>query len=162
MKRYPVLVALLGLALTSSLLIRLAVGSQVSHGPVYAVAQVQTGLADHPQDWVGRTVQVRGVAEPCPWWGDTARLWHCADDPLILVPTAADGVAEPLPLIRMMPNGLLTVLRGLPLLHDLVARSWAVPVFTLTHFQLHLHSLPVQACGGRAACFEAVLLSVSK
>ncbi len=31
-------------------------------GPAYTVAEVTTGLRQHPSQWVGRTVAVRGVA----------------------------------------------------------------------------------------------------
>jgi len=38
-------------------------------GPVYTLAQVEAGLSQHPQAWVGRTVLVRALLqyEPCPW-----------------------------------------------------------------------------------------------
>src|SRR5579864_3706156 len=110
--------------------------------------------------WAGRTVWVRGMAEPCPWWGGTTRLWQCADEPLILVADPAGQVAEPLPLSQPAPNALLAVLRGLPLLHDLVARSPTVPAFAPLHFRVRLRSLAAQAHGGRSPCYEAVLLAV--
>ena len=162
MKGHPgLLLALLGLILTTSLLVAITAGSDVTPGAVYSVAQVQAGLADHPQAWVGRTVRVRGMAEPCPWWGGTARLWQCADEPLILVSDPADLVAEPLPLSRLAPDALLAVLRALPLLHDLVARSRAVPVFTPARFGVRLHRLAAQSCGGRSPCYAVVLLAVA-
>lgn len=127
--------------------------------PVYAVAQVQVGLANHPQAWLGRVVWVRGVADPCPWWGEATRLWQCADDPLILVPARTDPVAAPLPLGQPAPNGILAALRRLPLLRALVAAPRAVPVYTTARFRVRLHRLAASACGGRAPCYEAQLLA---
>ena len=50
----------------------LALGAYTQFGPssgghVYAVEQVATGLAHHPRDWAGRTVQVRGTAVIVDW-----------------------------------------------------------------------------------------------
>lgn len=162
MKGYPgLLLAQLGLVLTISLFAAITARRAVAPGPVYALAQVQAGLADHPRAWVGRTVWVRGMAEPCPWWGGTTRLWQCADEPLILVADPAGQVAEPLPLSQPAPNALLAVLRGLPLLHDLVARWRAVPVFTPARFRVRIHSLAAPACGGRSPCYEVLLLDTA-
>lgn len=168
MKDYPglgLLLALLGLVLTTSLVLALTVGNDVTPGAVYSVAQMQAGLVDHPQAWVGRTVQVRGMAQPCPWWGGTARLWQCADDPFILVPDPADRAAEPLPLSQLAPDALPKVLRALPLLHALavrfVARSRAVPEFTPARFRVQVQRLAAQVCGGRSPCYAAVLLAVA-
>jgi hypothetical protein len=147
----------MGLVLAMGLVVVLIGGNRSVAGPVYALAHVQAGLADQPPAWVGRTVWVRGLAESCPWYGDTARLWQCADDPFILVPDPAGQVATPLPLSQPTPDVLLAVLRCLPLLHDLVARSLAVPIDTLARFRVQVHSLPAQACGGRSPCYEAVL-----
>lgn len=155
------LVRLLIVLLTAGTL-ALSLGSAivVTHlhtGPVYSLAQIQTELADHPHAWVGRTVLVRGVAEPCPWWGQTARLRQCADQPLVLVPAPADPRANPLPLRQQAPTQLLALLRGLPLLHDLVSPSPAVLVFRPARFRVHVHTLAASACGGRSTCYEALL-----
>jgi hypothetical protein len=139
------------------LLIHLAAGSQFPHGPVYAVAQVQAGLADQPPAWTGRSVWVRGVAVPCPWRGGTARLWQCADDSLILVADPRDPLAEPLPLSPAAPTGVQALVRRLSLLHDLVKRSQAVPVDRRARFRVHVQLLAAQSCGGRSPCYEAVL-----
>jgi hypothetical protein len=151
---------LLGLVLITGLAV-MAIYRPPDRGPVYTVAQVQAGLADQPQDWVGRTVQVRGMVEPCPLREGTAILWRCPDDPLILVPTAADRVAEPLPLSRVTLDGIPAILHGLPLLQDLVATPWAVPQFTPARFLVRLRSKAVQACSGRSPCYEAVLLDAA-
>jgi hypothetical protein len=163
MKLHPLRVAFAGLALISSVVIAITaiVCSQVSQDPMYSVAQVQTGLMDQPQAWVGRAVRVRGMAEPCPLREGTAILWQCADDPLILVPAAADRVTAPLPLSRVTLDGISAILHGLPLLQDIVTTPRAVPQFTPARFVVRLRSQPAQACGDRAPCYEAVLLAVS-
>jgi hypothetical protein len=161
MKRYPALVALLGLALAGSMLLAVEAASQVPNGPVYAIAKVQAELVDQPQDWAKRTVGVHGMVEPCPWWGAPARLWHCADDALILVGDPTDPVAEPLPLSRLPANGILAVLYRLPFLHGLAAPSRAVPMFTPARFWVQVRSLAAQSCGGRTPCYEAVLLGAA-
>jgi hypothetical protein len=160
MKRHRVLVALLSVLL-SSVPVAITAGSHIAQGPVYATAQAQAGLVDHPQAWVGRTIWVRGLAMPCPWWGGTTRLWECADDALILVADPIDPVAEPFPLNQEAPAGILAVLHGLPFLHGLAPLSRAVPVFTPARFRVRLRSLATQPCGGRFPRYEAVLLAVS-
>jgi hypothetical protein len=43
----------------------LLLGGPLDRGRVYSVAQVQAGLVDQPEAWVGRTVRVRGIAALC-------------------------------------------------------------------------------------------------
>ncbi len=43
-----------------AILVTLAVGRLLPSQPVYSVADVQTGLQQHPGQWVGRTIAVRG------------------------------------------------------------------------------------------------------
>ncbi len=47
-------------------------------GPVYTLAQVEAGLSQHPQAWVGRTVLVRALLqyEPCPWRIANGNIGH--------------------------------------------------------------------------------------
>src|SRR5437588_7823977 len=52
---------LLAVALAAGAVLVFVVHSPAAAGPVYTVAQVQAGLARHPQAWVGRTVLVRGT-----------------------------------------------------------------------------------------------------
>jgi hypothetical protein len=153
-----VLAILSGLAAAS---LAAALAPHPAPAPVYAVATLRLQLRRDARAWVGRIMRVRGMAEPCPWWGEAARLRHCAGDPLILVPAAADRVAEPVPLRTAAPAELLTVLRRLPLLRALEAPSRAVPLFTPARFRVQVLRLPSRACGGPAPCYEAVLLDVA-
>jgi len=45
-----------------AVLVTLAVGRLLPSQPVYSVADVQTGLQQHPGQWVGRTIIVRGTS----------------------------------------------------------------------------------------------------
>jgi hypothetical protein len=148
------------MVLSSVLVAALATTSGHGGNPVYTVAQVQAGLADHPQVWVGRTVQVRGMTEPCLWWGGTTSLWQCADDLLVLISGPSDAVAEPLPL-GQTAGTMLDLLRGLPVLRDLLARPGRVPMYTPSRFRVRLQRLAAQSCGGRAPCYVALLLEVA-
>jgi hypothetical protein len=158
MQRYRVLVALLGLALATSMLLAVAAGSQVPRSPIHSVAQVQAGLADHPQAWLQRTVPVRAIAEPCPWWGAAERLRRCAGRPLVLAGTSTDAPADPLPLIRPAPQPLLTRVRRLPVLGTLLPQAPGIPLFTLARFRIRLLASPA---GSGAGCYEALLLDAA-
>jgi hypothetical protein len=126
--------------------------------PVYALSVLRAHLAQDQATWVDRPLWVRGMVEPCPWWEATARVRRCAGASLVLVAGLADQVAAPLPLRPKAPNALLAVLRGVPILRDLVAPSRAVPVFAPACFHVQVHRLPAQACGGSSPCYAAVLL----
>lgn len=147
-----VLIAGLGVAVLSA---------RPAAGPVYTVAGLRERLAAQPDAWAGRTVVVRGMAEPCPWWGGGARLWQCADEPLVLVAGPFDAVAEPLPLGQTAPGTALAFLRDVPILHEVLARPRAVPVFTPSRFRVRLQGLAAQSCGGRSPCYAALLLDVA-
>src|SRR5690349_1132059 len=54
---------------------------------VYSLAALRASVEHAPAHWLGRTVVVRALAEPCPWWGEMARLQHCAGQPLALLGT---------------------------------------------------------------------------
>jgi hypothetical protein len=146
--------ALLGGLLGLLLLLHLAMalrGSQVNRGPDYTVADLRSRLAALPAAWVGRTVVVRAIAEPCPWWGAAASLLQCDGRSLVLVGTPAD----PLPLVRPAPQGILSVVRGPPIPGALLPRPPAVPLFWRARFRVHLFALPT--CSG-TSCYEALLL----
>jgi hypothetical protein len=158
MKRSPALLGgLLGLLLLLHLAIALR-GSQVNWGPDYTVADLRSRLAARPAAWVGRTVVVRAIAEPCPWWGAAARLLRCDARALVLVGTPAEAPADPLPLVQPAPLGIVSVVRGLPILGALLPRPPAVPLFTRARFRVRLFALPTCSHG---ACYAALLLGVA-
>jgi hypothetical protein len=79
------------------------------------------GQLDHAaQAWVGQTVVIRAIAEPCPWWGAQARLQQCADRHLVLVGAPTDEAAEPLPIGRAGPASLARIAQRLAFLGGLL------------------------------------------
>jgi hypothetical protein len=98
--------AVLGLALVNGLaaVVRQDRGAE----RVYTVAQVTTGLAQHPTVWSGRTLNVRGraVILPCP---RTAACWPLA---AVLVDLHEPGSRIRLTWTRVNP--LLAVLLRVP------------------------------------------------
>jgi hypothetical protein len=125
---------------------------------VYMLAALQTLVDRAPARWVGRSVVARALAEPCPWWGAAARVRHCAGQPLVLVGTATDAPTAPLPLVRPAPSPLLTALRRLPWLGDLLPQP--APVDPLVPARYRVWLLVPPACAG-AGCFEAALLAAT-
>jgi hypothetical protein len=130
-------------------------------GPVYPIAAMQDNLTYDPGAWVGRTVVLRAIALPCPWWGATARLQRCGGRPLVLVATPTDAPNAPLPLVRPAPQPLLSFLSGLPVFGDLLPRSPAVPVGAPARFRVRLVALPAGACAGHLPCYEALWLDAT-
>jgi len=67
---------LLGLALITGSAVAVLV-SQGDGNRVYMVAEVSAGLHQDPGAWVGRTLRVRGVAEPCEYTlpGSASMCW---------------------------------------------------------------------------------------
>ena len=145
------------LVLSISLVVTIAHG-QARHVASETLAQVQAGL--DRQQWArdGRVVRVHGMAEPCPWWGETARLRYCADQPLVLFTDPANPVAVPLPLRVRRPQPFLSALRGVPLLRGLLPHGPAIPLFQALDVTVRLESLAARDCGGRSPCYEAELL----
>src|SRR5262249_46747214 len=121
---------------------------------VYTLAALRALEEGTPARWAGRTVVVRALAEPCPWWGATARLQHCAGQSLVLIGTATDAPTAPLPLVRPVPSPLWAVLSRLPWLGDRLPRPKPVDPFVPARFKVRLLALP--SCAG-AGCDEALL-----
>jgi hypothetical protein len=154
MKQYRVLVALLGLALASSVLLAVAAGSQVPHGPVYSVAQVQAGLAHSPGSWVGRTVWVRGVAWHCLGWAYGPCLVRSA---LLSDPGVDGGLAVATP----PANSLLAFVHALPLVGRLVPLKQAPRWGVLASYRVQIHAVPLVSCS-YWPCYEVVLLDITQ
>jgi hypothetical protein len=152
MKRYPVIVLLLGLALMSGALITIATGNQISRGPVHAVAEVRVHLARDSHAWVGRTILAPGAVVPCqaiPSVGE--RL--CA----ALAPGAVRPPREPLPLVQGSPPPVaLAWLRRVPVLGTLLPAPQVLHWWVVATYRVRLRAIPESSCGSRV-CFEAVL-----
>jgi hypothetical protein len=158
MKRYPLLVALFGLALTSSVLIAITGSIRVSQGPVYTVAQVQAGMAHQPDTWVGRTVRMRGVAVPP----------GCVErESMLCVKTASylAYIIDPtrlalLPLTQGPANPLLSLLRKLPLAATLEASAQRPHWDEIAIYRVQLLVAPPATCA-LAPCYQALLLDAA-
>jgi hypothetical protein len=159
MARSPLLLGgLLGLLLAGGLA-AVACRRPLDTGPVYSVAQVQAGLADHPQAWVGRTVHLRAIAEPCPLWGTPEGGLHCASAQPVLVDQTASLTAS-LALTWRPQGPLLALLRGVPLLGDLVPAPRVPAWMAAATYHVQLRGVPAPRCG-YSPCFQALLLDAA-
>jgi hypothetical protein len=126
-------------------------------GPVYTVAQLRERLAAHPRAWVGRVVLVRAIASGCWALGGPGnaqcRIWR---------PGLIDqlGQENPLALAWATQGPLLSTLRQLPLLGDLLpaphGTHWDLPAV----YRVQIQAVAAGRCGA-APCYQALLLDVS-
>jgi hypothetical protein len=137
------------------------VGWRAPASTVYSVAQLRGHLEMQPAAWDGRTVRVRGMAEPCPWWAYSGQVRHCAGRVLVLAPPPGDAGAAPLPLVRAAAVPTFTFLGRIPLLGQLVRQSAAMPLLTTAIFHVRLVETPAAVCIGQRPCFDALLLDVA-
>jgi hypothetical protein len=160
--------ALLGIALFGALV---AVGLLASRlvvipGPmarVYSVAALRTLVERAPAQWLGQELVVRGLVGPCPWWGVAARIEHCAGQPLVLIGAPGEAAASPLPLVRPAPQPLLSMMRSLPILGDLLPRSPALVLHwsTVTTYRIRVQAIANSICGTHT-CYQATLLAAAQ
>jgi hypothetical protein len=157
MKRYlPLIGTLLGLMLLTGLGVA-ALSTRQDQGPVFTVAELRERLAAQPASWLGRTVVVHAIVEPCPWGEAPGRRLHCADHALVLAGLPSEAPTEPLPLVRMAPRPLAVFLRGLPLLGAMLPRSPVVLPFAVARFHVRPQTLPAHSCAGNLPCYQALL-----
>lgn len=124
--------------------------------PVYSVATLRANLTRHPAAWEGRSVFVHAIAGNCIDWvamhGSSCVEWSSD-----LMDTGAASAAEYLPLVKQRTPALLTLLRHLPLLEQLVsapqAMYWGIPGI----YRIKLLRMP---CSSRGApdCYRAQVL----
>jgi hypothetical protein len=145
-----------GLVLTVASL--MSVLRAAEQDPVYSVAAVRTHLARNPHAWTGRAVRVQALTMSpacieresvlCAGWSpDVANLV----DPV-------DG--EFLPLTQVAATPLLSLLRRLPLLRDLVPAAPALHWGMRATYRVRLRAAPAGSCA-LAPCYEAVLLDAA-
>jgi hypothetical protein len=134
--------------------VAIAAGSQVTQGPLYSVAQVQARLADDPHAWVGRTVQVRGLAVGCLASRSAPPLLSCGRWPAYLLDSDSAGAGGSLPLAWASQDGLRAFwLRVAPvggLLPPPQTPRWGMPA-------TYRVQLRATACS-LAPCYAAILL----
>jgi hypothetical protein len=127
----------------------------------YSVAAVRAHLRDRPDQWVGRTVQLRALLLGCPPLAMTTGP-HFMCSPTFWQPELADpagpGARDPLPVTWGGPELRLGWLRGLPLVGKLMPGPqtvrWGVPAT----YKVRLTVAAAQTLCGSAVCYEGVLL----
>jgi hypothetical protein len=130
-------------------------GTATSAGPVYSLAQIQARLAEQPGRWLGRTLRLRALAQPCPTWGSPHDPLHCATRQPVLVDPDGAALDPPLPLAAGPGDPLLDVLRGLPLVGRLLPAqrlAWERPAA----YRVRLGLRASRTCGA-ATCYQALL-----
>jgi hypothetical protein len=159
MKGHPaLLLALLGLVLTTSLSVVTIVAIRSAEGPVYSVATLQVGLAHQPDVWLGRTVRVRGVAVPPGCVVRESML--CMKESSGLAYLVDPATFASLPLSRGAANALLAVVRHLPLAGTLAPAAQTPHWGELTTYRAQLLVVPPASCA-LAPCYQAALLDAA-
>jgi hypothetical protein len=142
----------------------LAAGNRATAGPVYSLAGLEEKLDHAPRAWVGRSVLVRAVVEPCSWWARRTHLEACTGRSLLLVSGLTATHAAPMPLNQSQPVHVLSFLSGEPVIGGLVlallrpapAPYWGVEATYL----VRLSAVDSTGCGA-SLCYEARLLAAS-
>lgn len=134
-------------------------GSSLSTSPVYSMAQIQAYLARQPGQWLGRTVRLWALAQPCPTWGSPHSPLHCAGwQPQLVDPDDA-ALNPPLPLVARSGGSLFGLLRRLPLVGRLLPVQrlvWERP----EAYRVRLRAQTSRSCLA-SSCYEALLLDAA-
>jgi hypothetical protein len=155
MKGHPgLLLALLGLVLTTSLSVVIIVAIRSAEGPAYSVATLQVGLARQPRVWLGWPVRVRGIAAPCLSSDGQSDPPYCHRSAYLM---DAGGTGGILPLAWGKQASVLAFLRRVPLLRGLLPARQAVRWEEVTTYRIELRPMRGEPCDA-ATCYEAVLL----
>jgi hypothetical protein len=133
--------------------------TSVSTGQVYSLAQIQAHLAQQPGQWLGRTVRLFALAQPCPTWGSPSNPLHCASwqpelgdpDDMTLDPPLRLAAGPSDPLLDLL--GRLLVVRQLLPLQRLV---WERPVA----YRVRLGVQATRPCIA-SSCYEVLLLDAA-
>jgi hypothetical protein len=159
MARSPLLLpGLLGLLLAAGLAVP-AISWLPDHAPVYTVAQLQAHLARDPTALVGRTLRVRGIANPAGCSTTDAQQGAPCPDRWRQGIVDPDGVTL-LPLTAGPSNPLLAFVRRVPVLGGLAPAPQAVHWGVLATYRVRLGAMPHSLCG-TTPCYEARLLDAT-
>jgi hypothetical protein len=154
MNHRPSLPATLVVAAIISGAVLVAVPSHLTADPVYTVAGIQAGLRHAPDQWLGRTLLVRGTVAPLTLPCTSIACSQALEDNQ---PVATD---PPLPLTAPSPDRLLDAARALPFAgHLMPARQqvhWDGPAV----YRVRLQEAPAALCG-YAPCRVAILLDAA-
>jgi hypothetical protein len=153
----PLRAAPLGLLLATALAAA-ALDRHQEQGQAYSVRELRAGLQRAPGRWVGRTVQVRGMAlsSGCVAW-DAGRVESCRDRSAYLLDR--DGVSL-LQVAAWGPDPLLAALRRLPLAGRLVPGPQAVRWGVVATYRVRLQAAPILVCDA-TPCYAGLLLEAA-
>jgi hypothetical protein len=132
--------------------IRIPVGGAAHVAPVYSVNQVQRQVAQHPLDWLGRTIQVRGYVVAYGPGPDP----FSASGSFVLSDGRPPAWTVSVPLIKGPEDRTRALLRRLPVLSGLFPRAQRLNLEASATYRVHLRGMP--QC---ATCFEVEVLDAS-
>jgi hypothetical protein len=141
--------------LAASMLVLAAFYVPLALRPVYTVAQVQDGLAHHLGDWLGRTVQVRGVAVLCLSLDAQQASPFCGQGTTWLLDAGENN--RGIPLVWGTQDGMLAFLRRLPFVSRLVGPPQSLRWGLLATYQVQPHAAG-SARRSTRPCYEALLM----
>jgi hypothetical protein len=154
MKSLGIFLLVTGLGLLATVLALTALAGRQEQGSVYSVAQVRADLVDHPQVWVGQTVQVRGIAWPCLGWATGPCL---ARSPILTDPEADAGLA----FAPQEANLLLAFIRTVPLVGKLLPSGQRPHWGELASHRVQIRAVPLVSCT-YWPCYEVVLVDAAR
>jgi hypothetical protein len=133
--------------------------------PLYSLAALEAKLDRTPRAWVGRTVSVRAVVEPCSWWSRRTHLDDCTDRALLLVSRPPEPAAAPLSLTLPAQPRVVSALEGAPFVGAVLSRvlppapapSWGVEAT----YMVRLQNADGGSCGTLHCCTALLLAALS-
>jgi hypothetical protein len=126
---------------------------------VYSLAQIDAHLAQQPERWMGRTLRLWALAQPCPNWGSPLNPIHCSALQTVLVDPDDSALDPPLPLAAGSGDQLLGLLRTMPMLGrwlPVQRLAWEHPAT----YHVRLHATQAGSCRP-PPCYEAELLDAA-
>jgi hypothetical protein len=124
---------------------------------VYTVQDLEAQVARTPAAWLGRRVQVRGVAFGCWLWGGPGHAVCVRWLPALIDPA---GMARPLPLVEDAPDPLRALVRSLPLAGRFVPPAQTIQLGNLATYRVEIRAAPAMMCLV-PPCYKALLLDAA-
>jgi hypothetical protein len=137
-----------------------APGTGSDSSPVYSMAQIQAHLTQQPERWLGRTVRLWALAQPCPTWGSPHSALQCAGWRPVLVDPDDTALDPPLPLVTGSRTPLLGLLRRLPLVGGLLPVQRLVWERPQAYRVRLLRARTPRSCLA-SSCYQALLLDAA-
>jgi hypothetical protein len=124
---------------------------------IYTLTALRTQLQREPLAWLNKTVHVRALLTSCRDVAPVAGSSPCQDRQVALLDPQATHRTWKLPVLLGSAPPMLTVLRQVPLLGDLVPAPQVLRWGTAAVYAVQLRRAPCSQPGG-PACFAALLL----